>query len=109
MSAANCYTTLARGRPARARGRRYSARLFLGTWQQPTSGSGRAVPPRPPAKLDTIMEEEYSSTIMMYDARFQGKISFFLGAAIDNGSPQIHWTVVNLFLGGARQSGELLD
>ncbi|KAF7110896.1 hypothetical protein CFC21_110963 [Triticum aestivum] len=44
-------------------------------WQQPISGSGRAPQPRPPAKLDTIVEEDYNSTLMTHDAGFQGGVS----------------------------------
>jgi hypothetical protein len=44
-------------------------------WQQPISGSGRAPPPRPPAKLDTIVEEEYNSTMMTHDAGYPGGVS----------------------------------
>ncbi|KAF7097947.1 hypothetical protein CFC21_099725 [Triticum aestivum] len=44
-------------------------------WQQPISGSGRAPQPRPPAKLDTIVEEDYNSTAMTHDAGFQGGVS----------------------------------
>jgi len=44
-------------------------------WQQPISGSGRAPQPRPPAMLDTIVEEEYNSTVMTHlDAGFQGGV-----------------------------------
>ncbi|KAF7103813.1 hypothetical protein CFC21_104756 [Triticum aestivum] len=44
-------------------------------WQQPISGSGRVPQPRTPAKLDTIVEEEYNSTIMTNDPGFQVGVS----------------------------------
>lgn len=56
-------------------------------WQQPISGSGRASPPRPPAKLDTIVEEEHNSTVMTHDAGFQGGVSSSASSSTSASAP----------------------
>ncbi|KAI4970270.1 hypothetical protein ZWY2020_001184 [Hordeum vulgare] len=56
-------------------------------WQQPISGSGRAPPPRPPARLDTIVEEEYNASMMTHDPGFQGGVSCYSSSSTSASAP----------------------